>query len=620
MGKLLVNNVSIFIYALLSTFFISFTITDNFISLVMSVSGAALIQTGMLALFFIMYKKILAKCFTSRNIWFTVLAVIVDMVFSASSVMGKFYIVDADFAAIFATDEHARAKMVLVFAGAFIFFYMMLKAVNAFTELVPMNIPEKLQKVFGFLFDKHCFLKSFIIMTVCWIPHIVIHYPVTIPFDGINSLRQYYGVSPYSTKRSIIHTQLLGHFADLGNSIGSIEKGLFLLGLIQALVMLLILAHTIFTMEKLKLSRYFQAAALVAFSIVPVFAGYSTTLLGDIPYSIALLLLMDELAWYLFKKEEYLKKWRHPILTICAVLGAFFRQNGVYVIAVIIFFLAIYEGYLLCRRQQKIICTVLILASLIVPLCAGRMNVAWLQNKYGCSNVSTRAMLAMPIQQTSRYLVYHSDDLTADELATIQKVMRYDLETYKEKYNPYSFDGVKNGFNYDSTSEDLKNYMKVWIKLFFRHPVTYVNATLMQNYCLFSPLKTNGKYYSGIYKAIKKIKDPDFKQVYESARTFKEKKKKLHENYYDKFCDSGVFGLYVNQGVMDFLLLAICLSALCRKNGKILLLGLSLLLTLAITFVGPTVLGHMRYTFPILYGMPLLAGIYTKQISNSDEK
>ena len=153
MRKLLVNNVSIFIYALLSTFFISFTITDNFISLVMSVSGAALIQTGMLALFFIMYKKILAKCFTSRNIWFTVLAVIVDMVFSASSVMGKFYIVDADFAAIFATDEHARAKMVLVFAGAFIFFYMMLKAVNAFTELVPMNIPEKLQKVFCFLFE-----------------------------------------------------------------------------------------------------------------------------------------------------------------------------------------------------------------------------------------------------------------------------------------------------------------------------------------------------------------------------------------------------------------------------------------------------------------------------------
>ena len=67
MRKLLVNNVSIFIYALLSTFFISFTITDNFISLVMSVSGAALIQTGMLALFFIMYKKILSNTVTDHN-------------------------------------------------------------------------------------------------------------------------------------------------------------------------------------------------------------------------------------------------------------------------------------------------------------------------------------------------------------------------------------------------------------------------------------------------------------------------------------------------------------------------------------------------------------------------
>ena len=61
---------------------------------------------------------------------------------------------------------------------------------------------------------------------------------------------------------------------------------------------------------------------------------------------------------------------------------------------------------------------------------------------------------------------------------------------------------------------------------------------------------------------------------------------------------------------MDFLLLAICIYSLFDKNGKLLLAALPMLLTLAVTFVGPAAMGHPRYTFPIIYSMSLLVGLF----------
>ena len=610
MSKLLKNNISIFIYALLGTLFFSFNVTKEKFSLTSS-SGSSLIWVAIPILLFIIYKKIITKC-ERPGILFILFAGIISLVFAAASVMGAFYSVDADFATIFANGRHVRARMLVVFIGGFIFFYLMVKAVASFTTLVNLKIPEKMQKVLGFLFEKYGFVKSFLIIGFCWVPHIVIHYPVSLPFDSIVSLMQYYGYMDYTTQHPIIHMQILGHFSDLGVRLGSVTYGLIILGVLQAFLLLVTLSYTISTMGKLNVSRYFQLAALVIFAVVPIFPGYATTLLGDIPYSTAMLLLMNELAWYLFKTDVYKKNWKHPVLTMVAVLGAFFRQNGIYVIAVILLFMAIREIWLLRHRKQTVRGAILILAALLIPMCAGKVNNTWLVKKYDCTNISKRAMFAIPMQQIARYMVYHSDDLTEEELTEIQRVMKYEPELYKERYRPTNFDGVKFAFRQDATKEDLKAFLGTWFKLFFRHPTTYVNATLSQTYALFSPLADNPRYYFGSSPCVRRLKDPDFISFYYQTKRLEAKKQALEEDY-NKFGDIPVLGFYVNQGIMDFLLLAACLWALCRKNGKLLLLGLPLLLTLAVTFVGPAVIGHTRYTFPIFFGMPLFLGIYVTQ-------
>lgn len=619
MSKILKHDISIFIYALFSTFFFTFTVTDQNTFSLFSDSNSVVISSGFLIILFLIYKKIIQNLEfpESSNIFFMLLAWIIIIVFTLSSVMGVFYSANASLRSVIASRRMVLPELLLVFLGGFIFFYLMIKAIGNISRISDIKVPQKFEKLFSFLFGKNCFLKSFICIGVMWLPHLIIRYPFVLPIDGEVCLLQYYGVRDYTSQHPIIYTQLLGRFSDLGAALGNAAIGLTILALIQALCLLLVLAYTISTMEKFKLSRWWQFGTLILFSVVPVFVGYATSLIIDIFYNTAILLLMNELAWYIFRADTYKKSPKHPILTIIAVLGMFFRQNGFHVVAVVILFVACREVYLVLHRQQTIRWAVLILAILTVPLCVGKLNTSYLYQKYDVERISTRAMFALPLQQTARYMVYHSDDLSDEELASVQAVITYSPEEFKEHYNPYNYDGIKHGFNNNVSSKELSNFLHTWIKLFFRHPGTCINATLNQTYCLFSPLKTNSKYHIGVKKRITNIKDPDYTQVYKAVTSNKKQKQQL-KSYYLNFCNIPVIGLYVNQGVTDFLLLVVCLYALCRKNGKLLLLGLPLLLTLAVTFIGPAVLEHPRYTFPVVYATPLFLGIFVR--SNSRTK
>ena len=197
---------------------------------------------------------------------------------------------------------------------------------------------------------------------------------------------------------------------------------------------------------------------------------------------------MDELTWYLFRKEHYKKNLTHPLLTSAAVLGMFFRQNGFYVVAVLILFVAGRELYLIIRKKQTFACAVLILAVLIIPLGIGKINTSCLHKKYNATSVSTRAMLSMPLQQTARYMIYHSDDLSAEEKKIIQKVIDYTPEEFAENYNPYKFDGIKHGFSKKASKEDLLLICRFGSNCFYAIQRPILMLTLNQNlYFVQSP-------------------------------------------------------------------------------------------------------------------------------------
>lgn len=617
MSKVLKHKLSIFVYALLTTFFFTFSVSEDAFSIFPAQPGIV-IQSVLLIFFYFLYRKLIAVCRHPHNLLFVILAVIISGVFCYASVMGVFFSADSSLAALSSITAGSILRLLLLMLGGFSFFYMMLLAVGSVCDLIRnISIP-CLQKICHFLFDKGLFGRSLLIMTICWLPQILIRYPGFMPIDSEVCVFQYYGLRKYTTQHPIIYTQLLGHFSDFGNALGNVSVGLFLLVLLQCICLLLVLTYTIHTMSKFGAPNWLLFITLILFSVVPIFSGYATILIVDVFYDTAILLLMNELAWYLFKQDVFKKGSRHYLLTIIAVLGMYFRHNGFYLMVVLIFFIAIRELYLICHKEQTIRGAALILALLFIPLCAGKMNTALLYKKYNATRVSTRVMLALPLQQTSRYMVYNSDDLSDDEREVIGSILSYTDDEFKEKYNPYNFDGIKKGFTSHLTKKGLVSYIQTWFKLFLRHPDTYINATLNQNYCLFSPLTNNSKYYGTVRSRIKEISSVDFNKLYEDITELNKSAKKGIMTYYQNFYKLPLIGLYVNQGLINLLLLAICLYALCEKNGRLLLLGLPLLLTLAITFVGPAAYGHPRYTFPIHYAMPLLLCVFLSRKAKTE--
>jgi len=201
-------------------------------------------------------------------------------------------------------------------------------------------------------------------------------------------------------------------------------------------------------------------------------------------------------------------------------------------------------------------------------------------------------------------------------------VLTWTDEEYAENYNPRNFDDVKDSFKLDATKEELGDFVKAWLQLVVRYPGTCIMATANQTYYIFSLLAENVRYYEGHTK---------HGSVAAKDYGMNTSQYMLHNNLLETVAHlywvlqdhilPGVpgLGLLVNQGAFTLLLVGICLSVLFRKDRRVLVLTVTLLVTAGITFIGPAVYKHPRYWFPIMYSMPMLVAAYLYRQPETEE-
>lgn len=615
--KYLKGKIAIMIYALTTLCFISFKFEKDVLKVFPS-KNVSVTNAFMLLGIVVIFQWIVKHWKNGYGKLFYFFLGILSMIFSFITFMGKYFSSDPEkgLGEILMGNGGVLRAAICFWGGCMLFFFALLGigSLKAWSRENTKNTEAALQKAERFLFGEHCFIKQCIVLGICWLPHVIIRYPGAMWVDTFNSLGQYYGNMDLTTQHPLVYTYLLGNLTDWGLKLGDGGYGLFVLVLFQTIAMLLILAYCIHTMRRFGVPYWCCTVALIIFCLTPNIISYMTTAVIDAPYGAAFVLLMTEMVYYLYTPEIYKKSWRHLLLTALAVLGTFFRYNGFYVVVIMFVMILCREFFRVVKKKQKIIYSVMILLVLFVPTAAGKMMVKHLNSEHNARYVSDRAKYAMPIQHIARYMVYYGDtDVTPEEMEKIQKVMKWSVEEYKEHYYPYKFDGVKFGYNNNATSEEVKDFLKIWIKLFFRHPKVYIDASIHQNYLLFSPLADNCRYHKDSQEmAVAASKKYDFTEVYvgnANSEFWTNLQQKIWD-YYVCFAQFPILGLMVNQGWYTLLLLGICLYALFRKNRKLLFLSMPLLLTLAIAFVGPAVLHHQRYTFPIMYSMPLFYGMF----------
>ena len=338
-----------------------------------------------------------------------------------------------------------------------------------------------------FRFSWKRFLLAAGLVVLCWLPYYILFFPglgnpdtsmqiawaLHYPTDWLR-YSPVQGPEIHATNHHQYFTTVLyGLFAKVGMLLdGNIFYGVALYCLCQTLVMALALTGVWFYLQRVGLPRRYCRRGLIFTALFPLFPLYAITMLKDTLFGLACLVFSALLFEAVRTRGEQLKKnWFCGALLASALLVALTKNQGVYFVAA-----AAAGGLILFRRFRLRTAAALVLPVLLFQF-------VWLQVLLPAWNVAPggrQEMLGPLFQQTARYVVMYTEDVTEEEADAIRAVIDYDH--LAELYNPTLSDDVKFTFDQHATDEEVSAYLGAWWQMFLRHPDAYLQATLHNIY------------------------------------------------------------------------------------------------------------------------------------------
>lgn len=460
------------------------------------------------------------------------------------------------------------------------------------------------------LYARHPFSVTFTGLFLCWLPNLILSYPAAMCVDVWKQILQFYGEQPFTAHHPPAHTILTGLSEELGQLLGSGNLGLFLYIFIQTVMFAFIFTYMLDTMRKLSAPVWLRALSFITAITSPYYTQYLGTIVKDTIYSYCILLFVIEVVYMLILKNTFWLSKRHLLLLTLSIIGSIlFRNNGKYVIypmiVLIILMLIVQNKGNTHGQRRRVLVTAIAVFVISVGISSGTQK--FMTNYYQIEAGSIREALSLPFQQTARYVKEHGDEVTQDEKTAIQAVLGY--KTLAENYDPRISDPVKRTYKEKATTQDLIRYLQVWFQQGLKHPVTYIEATMNQNYYLLYPLIANDTIYDATEP------ENDFVKPFAQQLGIHEIPaiQKLDENrtVFNKMLFTlPVLGLLSNIAFYNLILIYLCYLSVKRRLASMVLILMPLLLSDAIIVLAPVIMGHPRYAFPIVYSIPIaVAGL-----------
>lgn len=545
------------------------------------------------------------------------LCAVVSAVFTIFTVCGLCYNVDdpsRSFLSLFAENASNKLALCVLLLSAFCLYQTFLCRLRSllFSLDELWGSSSVAEKVEAFLLGRFGWLRQALLLVLCWGPQLAIRYPGYVTQDAFHSLAQYYGMTPYTTKHPLIFALTFGKIVDVGAAAGRPNHGLFLFMIIQTALVAFMVLHVTRTLLLLEAPSWLACLTFLGFLLSPIVSSSALVVLKDVPFLAGYVILMDEVALFLFGKER--QKFLPVHLAMCAasVFLLFYRNNGVHVALLLSAVLALREIYVALRERSFEGARLLFVAVIIASTFGGRALNSYLIDKYDAEQVTTRVVYASTMQQIGRYAYLY--EIPEEDWATLQRVIDAPQEKYAESYYPLKFDAIKRFFRQDATKEDLKTYLTTWLKLGRQHPGVYLASIIHQNYLMFSPLENNVRFYA----PISSYWMWDGNEYSFDLSTFFEEKEELIPyqarllQLYKSASGMPFIGFTTNVGLAALLFFGMIVYSILRRDGTWLILALPALLTMAITFFGPAYSGNARYLYPLLWTIPLLTATFIR--------
>lgn len=308
------------------------------------------------------------------------------------------------------------------------------------------------------------------VLLVCWLPYFILYYPGNLTGDSYSSINQSIGITPLNNHCPVLFTLFVKACLKTGLLFGSLNFAVGIFSFAQMLAMAAILSYSVYWLSKKNLPNYVIVLTALFYALNPVIAMYAATMWKDILFSGWMLLLTLLLFDILESNGAFLL---HPkglaSFSICCLLVAFGRNNGIYVVAAVFLALGIY-----LRRYLKLLVPVFLSVLLVITAVQGPLYTA-----LGIGKSEFAESVGIPLQQIG-YTLKYDGKVTEDQKEFLDQILP--AEKIKEVYNPESPDYIK--FNPEFNNQFLENnkgkFIKVWAEMLIPNFKSYVKAYLAQ--------------------------------------------------------------------------------------------------------------------------------------------
>lgn len=473
------------------------------------------------------------------------------------------------------------------------------------------------------------FGKSWVLLLICWLPYLFIIYPASSNPDTSNQIAEFFGqgywvrdiypighyllgAHPFSisNQHNFFVTIFYGVCVKLGLIVfHSVNVGLFFAAIIQLVILSLILTYSLSTFKKINVDMHTITIIENFYRFFPLFPIYSIYLVKNVLYSSFVVWFMC-LILQLIKYPSKLEDRRWQFLLVLSLIGQLITQKYAFAVLSLtaVLFLVIY------RKQYKIIILTFLVPLLLFRICIEGLMFNVLEVPKG-DPIEGQGIM---IQQTALCVKDHADTINHEEYKALNKV--FVVKNMKKVYTPEQTDGIKSsGANGKMTvyrwktvtRKDLKRYHRVWLRMAFKYPGTYIEAALHLGYRYLdinSPSRNSDWHiYSDSLPVTTNAMYLDLgKQVHQNQKFLRFRK--LLVNIYNVLIQIPPFG-FLAQGsfyiwlTVFILLYGIYISIDNWKN--MLLLGSNLLLQVPIYLMAP-IDNDSRYFLPFIFSIGIL--------------
>ena len=542
-------------------------------------------------LFLLLYRMLLKRI---RNKGFSIAALAAGCLFSVFLIAGECAAGTGDLRPLFSNMPQCLMTA-LKFSGFCTLFYTAVRAGFDAVDNCREDAPSR-GRVYQAVFENHAFLLPLLIILICRLPYVIAFYPGFVPSDGLKQLNNFFGSGNFTDHHPAFSTMLMGWAMMLGRDLGSDNLGIFLFTGTQMFISAAVMAACFPLFRDLRTPAWLRVLALIDFALLPVWPNYTYSLLKDSLYMVLILLFVIQMIRIIQDADGFCGKPGNLLLMIASLsLMMLFRHEGQIIGGMIFLTLFLLPKV---RKQWKRLLPVILIPVLVINV-FNRV----IRPRLNIPDGPIREALCMPIRQTSAIVTEKEDSLTDEESAVLHEVFSYKKipEAYAGSFS--NADELKDKFDPRASVDDVMRYMKVWLQLGLKNPLTYINVFLCSNNGYYDPfLSAYRDIYGwfGIEQA--SYVNKGLFDIHYSARMAWLRSALI--NYADSMPGLPLTSLFYSLGSNAWILIFCFAFLLYRKKfDRIipLLPGLATFLVIQTSAIN----GFFRYMLPIMIMLPL---------------